>query len=204
MAVAWFYDRRRAQYQRPVGTRSVTLGESELMALATAKISLSTQRMDRISQDYLSGGTLTDWHARAQEEMLNLHSDLFILGRGGLRSMTKRDFRLLRRVLRFHNYKLGQFYQDLAGGDYPEGRARDRLRMYAQSARNSFLRGRHEAMKAAGLSQAQRSLDPLVKEHCRQCPGYDTGGTWVSIDRLILPGEACDCGARCRCRVRYR
>jgi hypothetical protein len=204
VAVAWFHDRLRARYKRSIGDRTIAIGENEILALASAKIGQSTQRMNRISQDYWSGGTLPDWQTRAQQEMLNLHADLFILGRGGFQSMTNRDRSLLQKILRFHSYKLDQFYKDLVGGDYSEGRARDRLRLYAQSARNSFLRGRHEAMKAAGLTQAQRSLNPLVREHCKQCPGYDTNGKWVGINLVVLPGELCDCGARCRCNVKYR
>jgi hypothetical protein len=47
----------------------------------------------------------------------------------------------------------------------------------------------------------RRILDSQA-QHCQDCLGYAAQGI-VSIGTLPLPGQRCECGARCRCSVRY-
>lgn len=184
LLAAWLYDRRKNRYLKPQNRE--VLAEDDLRAMMGDRIDQAKDRLNRKSPG-------TAW-----DEIRNLHTEAYLLGRGGASQMGDDDYRNLDEILKFQKSRL-RVFQDAAGG-LSEGASRNRLSMYATSAESSFNAGREAAAIAAGFKYAQRFLSPA--ENCPDCLKYAGMGK-RAIGVLPVPKTQSRCMINCLCRMKY-
>ena len=77
-----------------------------------------------------------------------------------------------------------------------------RVQLYAESVRGSYWEGASIRQAKQGYSLMRRILYPQA-QHCDDCLRYERAGL-VSMGSLPMPGQRCECRARCRCSVEYK
>jgi hypothetical protein len=204
---AWLYDRRTGTYTPPKTRRKPSprpVKEGAIADLVSERVKATAERLDKINSRYQAGKEgLDDWFNLQDDEIQALHTELFILGRGGIKAMDRDARDMLHDLLRFQRWKLSEFHGELiVGTTLSPAQIAARSKLYAESAKQAYVKGRLEWAKAEKI-QARRYLNPLVKEHCRQCPEYATAG-FVSASRIVAPGVACDCMANCKCLLEFK
>ena len=115
--------------------------------------------------------------------------------------MTASDFGKIGQRLRQEYSYLQGFARDLLEQRISAPMALARIGLYAESTRGSYWQGSELRQQERGYSLMRRVLDPMA-QHCDDCVRYARAGI-VSIGSLPLPGQRCECRARCRCSVEY-
>ena len=97
-------------------------------------------------------------------------------------------------------YGLKYLMRDVQLKQMSEAKLLDRVRKFLESSSISYWRILTNKKQSQGKSRAKRILIP--GDSCADCIRY-AGLGYVSLVDLIMPGEACACGPRCRCHVIY-
>lgn len=146
--------------------------------------------------------TLAEWQARFTATLKDSHLRMSALGAGGKDRLTSSHFGSIGAILRKEYQYLYRFSKGIKEGEYSDRYILNRAGLYATSVRRSFFKGEQISRAIAGVRLAKRVLDQNAF-HCQQCPMYSTRG-FVPIEEIVVPGQACDCGGRCRCSIIYR
>ncbi len=128
----------------------------------------------------------------------------YIAGRGGLAQMGKSDWSSLGGMLREQYKYLEGLVSDLKSEDIHDNSLAMRARMYTNSAREGYERGRRRAIDEAGTFTEERwELGP--GENCPDCQNLAALG-WVAIGELgTYPAKGDTvCLSNCTCRINYR
>lgn len=145
-----------------------------------------------------------DFRERMKAEIKGEYIRQYLLGRGGLGSMTPADWGSLGGMLKsqYTPYLQG-FYDDLRKGDLSEAEIARRAQMYISSARQAYERGHLKTMGANGRKRVKWNLGNRV-EHCSGCLDW-AGKGWMDIDELTtVPGAGqTPCGPSCDCSLSY-
>lgn len=179
--------------------------------VSRAQVLLETEKeVDRV-KTRLQGHTrlllkkeidLAEWQARFTATLKDSHLRMSALGAGGKDRLTNSHFGSIGAILRKEYQYLYRFSKGIKDGEYSDKYILNRAGLYAASVRRSFFKGEQISRALAGVRFAKRVLDQNAF-HCLQCPTYATRG-FVPIEEIVVPGQACDCGGRCRCTVIYR
>jgi hypothetical protein len=148
---------------------------------------------------------------QAAAELKAIHLAQAFLGRGGTEHMTPADFLEVARALKQQYYSgidpdtgkrygLKFLFQDLLSGNLSNSQLKDRLRKFGQSGRSIYWAMRRNAEMAKGRTMARRNLNSV--HECPDCAAYAAMG-FVSISRLVLPGQRCECKTNCKCTVAF-
>lgn len=146
--------------------------------------------------------TASQWEQAVAASLKELHVNSYLLGIGGQRSMTQRDYGIIGlRLANEYEYLRG-FSQDILAGRLSEARIRARLGLYVQALGGTYERARLESHKREGYGWKKRVRN--AAESCQDCLGYADRG-WVTIDDKTLPPPAvnCACTSNCRCTMRF-
>lgn len=195
---AWLFSRKRNEYLKPANAEGQRdrVSEDTVADILDTRIAAARKRFDRLSTDYERGAIGVDeWWDQVLPEVLSIHSEAYVLGKGGLGQLTRDDRDRLEKLLRFHRFKLSEFHQDLMTRGLSDLAIRNRLRMYAQSARSSFEAGQDAAAKVAGYKTEQWFLGNA--EHCPDCVALADMGR-VKIGTLPPIGSN-QCVWNCKC-----
>ena len=169
--------------------------------LSRQRIELLKTDLTTISQLLIDNKiNLKTWQLETANALKILHSQQYVLGKGGLSQIRKEDYLAIGRELKIQYKYLRNFANDINNGNLTEGQFKARSRMYADAAIVSYHRGAAAAARRAGYSHAKRILG--IAEHCNDCLRYFSRGI-VPLSELILPTQRCACRARCKCSVRY-
>lgn len=145
---------------------------------------------------------LWEWEAQTAQLIKESHLRMSALGAGGMGNLTNAHFGSVGGVLRKEYRLLNKFATGIEQGKYSPAYIVNRAGLYAASTRRSFFKGQQISRAIAGVTLARRVLD-MQANHCKDCPAYATNG-FVPIEEIVVPGEACACGGRCRCNVIYK
>jgi hypothetical protein len=174
-----------------------------------AVYTLTQKRVEYVKGDLGSVGqllldgkiNLKTWQQQTAETLKILHTQQYLLGVGGQKSLQKSDYLEIGRELKNQYQYLRNFAVDLTQGKMSPAQFSARLSMYADAAKVSFFRGEKVAAGRAGFAFGRRSLTS-GHIHCSDCPVYAARGI-VPIDEVVMPLVACQCTTNCKCRVFY-
>ena len=127
----------------------------------------------------------------------------YLLGRGGVKQMTPRDWgRIGASVAEQYGY-LDDFIKE--ADQLSEAQIASRVQMYINSAREGFEKGKAEAIKQSGEFTEERWVMDTSKENCSGCQALAAKG-WVKIGELgTFPGSGdTPCLTKCGCKIEYR
>jgi hypothetical protein len=147
--------------------------------------------------------TIAQWQDRMRREIKDVHRTQYIVGRGGVESMTPRDWGRLGADLRHLHYnKLDKFALEIAEGNLTPAQINARSKLYMNASNKQYWRGKTEAKTAAGFVSKQRFLNPA--EHCEDCEDFEAmGRVPINDDSLPPPGEDSVCRSNCKCTMRF-
>lgn len=199
MDAAWSYDRNTGRYR---DERGKFLSQASVQKLVDGRIDKLEASLKRFTRMLSNGSiTLDQWQGSVREAIKAAHIQAAIIGHGGKAGMGSAEYGRVGQRLRLEYDFLANFASDLLGGRVSAPMALARIGLYAQSVRGSYWLGAEIRQQEQGYSLMRRILDDQAK-HCEDCLRYAARGV-VPIGSVPLPGQRCECGARCRCSVRY-
>lgn len=178
------------------------LRNQTVMFLVEQQIKAKEASLENLFLQLLVGKkTLPQFQSEALDIIKYLHTQQYLLGKGGFKNTTAADYLKIARDLKdLHYPAFRQFVQDLKDGKLTESQANYRLDNFAVASRSSYNYGVKQSAIENGYAYARRFLS--VAEHCAECPMYAAMGV-VPITNLIMPGEKCGCMFNCKCYVIY-
>lgn len=195
----FLYDRKSQRYRYKDSGKFVSA--SAVRALTQKAVEQTERDLLTIGQLLIDGKiNVSTWEQGTQKAVKNLHLQQYLLGKGGLKNVSQRDYGILGQRVNFQYGKLRLFAQQLITEGATEAQFKARLQLYAQSARGSYEEGREQAHQEAGFSWERRLRTKI--ESCSPCVTYSSAG-WVAIGTLPNAGQDCDCRARCGCYKEY-
>jgi hypothetical protein len=196
---AWSYDRATGRYR---DERGRFLSQASVEKLVDTRISKLESSLKRITRMLSNGDiTLDQWQGSVREAIKGAHIQAAVVGYGGKNQMGSAEYGRIGQRLRSEYAYLQKFALDLLERRVSPAMAAARIGLYAQSVRGSYWQGTELRKQQQGYGVMQRILDAQAK-HCADCVRYAGLGR-VSIGTLPLPGQRCECGANCKCSVRY-
>ena len=199
MDAEWSYDQQSGRYRDERGRFLSREAVEKLVDKRIDKLDASLRRFTRMLID--GSITLDQWQGSVRESLKAAHIQAAIIGHGGRASMGSAEYGRVGQRLREEYAYLQGFVSDLLSNRLSAPMALARIGLYAQSVRGSYWQGAELRQQRQGYSLMRRILDSQA-QHCEDCLRYAGQGI-VSIGTLPLPGQRCECGARCRCSVRY-
>ena len=199
MATAFTWDTKSQRYRYKDSGKYVS---------AEAVRNLSEKYIDQLKDDL---GTIADkliqgkinvatWEETTAKALKELHINQFLLGRGGLKQVTSRDYGVIGAELKKEYQYLRGFSQDILAGKMTREQFRDRVSKYVDSSYGIYELGRAEAHRGAGYNWERRIRNTAVS--CDSCVVYAARG-WQPLGTLSAIGSECECRARCRCHKEY-
>lgn len=195
----WSFDPISGRYRNEKGR---FISEASMQKLLDGRIEALSEQLKDFTKRLIDGNiTLDQWQGSVREALKMNHLQAGIIGHGGRESLTQADYGRIGQRLRSEYAYLQNFANDLLGARISAPMALARIGLYAESIRGSFWTGREIRQNRQGYSMMKRVLDAQA-QHCQDCLNYAARGI-VPIGSLPLPGQRCECKARCRCTVVY-
>lgn len=175
---------------------------------AEAVRNLSEKYIDQLKTDIgtiadkLAEGKInvTTWEETTARALKDLHLNQFLLGRGGLKQVSQRDYGIIGSELKKEYQYLRGFSQDILAGKMTREQFRDRVFKYVDSSYGTYELGRAESHREAGYNWERRTPNAAVS--CDSCVVYAARG-WQPLGTLPAIGDECECKSRCRCHKEY-
>lgn len=195
----WSYDRNAGRYR---DERGKFLSQAAVQKLVDGRIGKLETQLKQFTRMLGNGSiSLDQWQGSVREAIKAAHIQAAIIGHGGRGNMGSAEYGRVGQRLRSEYAYLQNFASDLLGRRISAPMALARIGLYAESVRGSYWLGTELRQQGQGYSLMRRILDDQA-QHCADCLAFAARGT-VPIGSVPLPGQRCECGARCRCTVRY-
>lgn len=155
------------------------------------------ERLKQIAVLFFAGLlTLAAWREAMRREIEQTYIAAYVLGRGGLDTMTDGDWLRLQAVLDQHYKYLDKFSKDIAG--MSEAQAQARAALYAQSAYQAYSVGQEQAAGQGALILPAHpgDISTICGSNCRCHWRIEdrTGGGWNCYWEVDPQAESCkDC-----------
>lgn len=195
----WSYDRNAGRYRDERGKFLSQVSVEKLVDGRIGKLEAKLKQFTRMLND--GSISLDQWQGSVREAIKAAHIQAAIIGHGGRGNMGSAEYGRIGQRLRAEYAYLQNFASDLLGRRISAPMAMARIGLYAESVRGSYWLGSELRQQEQGYSLMRRILDDQA-QHCADCLAFAARGI-VPIGSVPLPGQRCECGARCRCTVRY-
>lgn len=197
-AIPWRFEEHLRRYRDLRTGRFI--GPSQMHDLREQFADAMTERTAALAGQLVGHEiTLQQWVEEMRGLIRTAHSDLAMLGRGGLRALDAQDLQTLQEVIRGQYTYLQRFAGVIASGDLSEGQIAVRAGMYMSAARMTYEdMQRRTAVQAGAVLEANRRH---ALESCQGCVAESARG-WVPVGTLSPPGTR-SCKANCRCTLEY-
>ena len=199
MDAEWSYDRRSGRYRDAKGRFLSKEAVGKIVDGRIGKLETQLKQFTRMLGD--GSITLDQWQGSVRESLKAAHIQAATIGYGGRSGMGSAEYGRIGQRLRGEYAYLQGFVRDLIDGRISAPMAVARIGLYAQSVRGSYWQGTEMKEQQRGFSLMRRILDEQAV-HCQDCLRYAARGI-VPIGSVPMPGIRCECGARCKCSVRY-
>lgn len=180
------------------------VARSRITELMEAQIVAAERRMQALSTAFHEGQLMPSvWVVAMRNELRRVMLQQMALAKGGFDQLSQADYITAERELAQQYAKLTGTAQDVASATLSLPQLLNRARGYAGGARIAHNRLRRDMAEddAEWVRIARRVLDPQA-EHCDDCMIYYQLG-WQRAKDLIVPGERCQCGGHCRCKIKW-
>lgn len=176
-------------------SRSVVISllrESMLSAGSEAKVLGAEVSAGRLS--------VKDFGKLFRREVQDEFTRQYIIGRGGLGSMTQSDWGRLGRMLRDQYEFAAGFEKDIPNLSLAQ--IQNRAEMYMKASGSAFEQGQRQSMRESGKTKERWQLGDA--EHCDDCERL-AGMGWVEIGTLPTVPRAggTACLVNCECQIIY-
>jgi hypothetical protein len=204
----WAWDIRSARYRDMETGRYMS--RARAIELVDASLEVSASRTDTLAEMAGSDPPLIspgDWRDAMRQEIKDEYIRQYLFGRGGRDQMTPADWGSIGGMLTEQYRFLDRFAEQIADGALSTAQIRARARMYINSAREAYERGKQRAHIEARFDEVKWVLDPEA-ESCPDCVEF-AAMEWRPM-RLnpyggAFPGDgSTQCLTNCRCRLVYR
>jgi hypothetical protein len=142
------------------------------------------------------------WQEQMRTEQRRLTLQNSALGSGGWDQMTPKDFGRVGASLRQDYARIAGSAADIADGKITLPEALARVNRYAGNARVQYYLAEKDRVKPSAPEMViiwRRILGDA--KHCQSCLDYYEAGWSLNV---FAPGEACECGGHCKCRVEQK
>ena len=191
------FDRAVQRYRNSKGQ---FISNSKMLELTQRAIDLAKTDANTIADLFVDGKiALAEWQRGTALALKQAHIQSYLLGRGGQKMMTQRDYGIIGQKLQREYAYLDQFADAIKEG-MSEAQFRARLQQYLNNPRTTYEAARREGHQEAGYSWERRVLG--TTNNCNPCVNYAERG-WVMIGELPAIGAQCDCRANCRCSFEF-
>jgi hypothetical protein len=205
--MSWTWDKAIARYRDQETGRF--LSSERVLEYVQESIGNGYPAMDQLA-GYVANGTINadTWELALRDEIRQEYIRQYLLGVGGEGQMTKADWGSIGGMLKeqYHPY-LDDFRKAIESGNLSEAQIAARARMYMNSAREAFERGKAKAAKRAGQDEVSWNVDASV-ENCPDCLDFQALGWQKVADNPYdgaYPGSgATACIVQCHCNLDYR
>ena len=199
MDAEWSYDRNSGRYRDAKGRFLSKEAVGKIVDGRIGKLETQLKQFTRMLGD--GSITLDQWQGSVRESLKAAHIQAATIGYGGRSGMGSAEYGRIGQRLRGEYAYLQGFVRDLIDGRISSPMAVARIGLYALSVRGSYWQGTEMKEQQRGFSLMRRILDDQAV-HCQDCLRYSARGI-VPIGSVPMPGIRCECGARCKCSVRY-
>ena len=144
------------------------------------------------------------WQLDMTTHVKNGHVLQARLGRGGKDNTFAIHYLDVATELRVNQYpRLRRFAKDIKDGKLTEKQILSRAKLYGLSTKSSFEKARLSNFKKDDKIVLGRRRLGACAPHCASCLRY-AGFGWIGLDKIIPPGQQCECGGNCCCSVEIR
>lgn len=196
------YDPSSDRYQNTETGIYVT--RTDALAYVDASLDAGRSVVEQFAE-FVAQGDISpdDFHARGWDEIRGEHIRQYLLGRGGLGSMTSEDYGSIGGMLSEQRRYWDGFYDEIAAGGLTAAVIAMRAKMYISAAREAYERGHQRAAKAGGKTRVRWNLGS-TEDHCSDCLDLSAQG-WMPIEELpTFPcAGATQCLTNCDCGLTY-
>lgn len=145
--------------------------------------------------------SLSTWEQQTAIALKHLHTQSYLLGRGGKGSMSQRDYGLIGFRLKKEYKYLREFAQEIQTTGVSKADFFRRLEMYSSAGSGLYQKARTEGHSNNGFAWERRVRTKT--ESCQPCIMYEGMG-WQPIGTLPNPTEQCSCHSNCGCFKEFR
>lgn len=196
----WSYDPLSGRYRRPSGQ---FMSEKAVTALLDGRIEKLGANLRQYTRMLIDGSiTIDQWQGSVREAIKAAHIQATVLGHGGKDGLGASEYGRMGQRLRQEYSYLQRFAGDILAGRVSPAMGLARVQLYAESVRGSYWEGASIRQEKQGYTLMRRVLDAQA-QHCQDCLRYASVGL-KPIGSLPMPGQRCECRARCRCSVQYK
>lgn len=148
-----------------------------------------TTQVSELLADLVANGQLspTDWYNIFREELKREYIRQYLLGHGGLDTMTFSDWGRIGAMLKEQYQYLKNFAAEIASGNLSAAQIAARSQMYFNSSREAFETANSINAIAWGAVEERWQVS-FVVENCPDCLGYYDEG-WKPIGYFPMPGD---------------
>lgn len=197
----WTYNPANGRYQltregaRETGQRPGTfIGRNNRIKFRDRWVDSHLSIVDQLAIDFDNGSlSLNQWLIAMDEEMRISSRAQYVLGRGGLNSMTNDDWQLLSGYTNRQHDFLIDFARDIANKDLSLAEIQRRARLYIEGS--TALYERATAIAAIGLDMPEYPGDgnQICMSNCRcQWVYVDRGDRWECTWKLDVAAAHCE------------
>lgn len=137
----YVWDAVSKRYRNTVNGRYVS--ERSLVGLRDEFIESQIRIVDNLSQSLIDGNlTVQAWETEMTNRLRKSYTAEFLAGRGGKNAISQADYDTIEAMVRNQQGYLRGFAEDIATKNLSEAQITARARLYAESSRQAFERGK--------------------------------------------------------------
>lgn len=179
------------------------VSRKDILSLTNDQVTASSARMSDLTVAVTEGRiTPAVWQEQMRTEQRRLTLQNSALGSGGWDQMTPKDFGRVGASLRQDYARITGTAADIADGKITLPEALARVNRYAGNARVQYYLAEKDRVRPSAPNMViiwRRILGDA--KHCQSCLDYYEDGWSLNV---FAPGEACECGGHCKCRVEQK
>lgn len=196
------FDKRTGQYHSNATGKFVS--RKAILNLMEGQINGAEARYTELTTAFYEGRmSQASFIEQMQTEQKRLTLQNSSLGAGGWDQMLPKDFGRVGASLKQDYQRIIGTASDIADGKVTLAQALARVNSYVGIARTQFFLAEKDRVQRSSISMIiiWRRLLAGGGKSCASCVSYyDTG--WAL--EIPMPGESCECGGNCRCRVEHQ
>lgn len=180
------------------------VSQKTVTTLLQESITSSAKEMQALAKSYSEGKiTLKAFGNAFKEEIKQEHIRQYIIGKGGLGSMTNSDWGKLGSTIKGQYSYANGLLDEIK--DLSSAQLNARVALYANASGVSFQQGKQRAIKESGKFTKEQWILGGSVQPCDDCKRLASLG-WQDLGSLItLPGAGgTQCKSQCKCTVNYK